>query len=301
MVRELDVEVALAEPAEHGEGPIWDVDRGVLHWVDILAGGVHTFDPASGRDVVRTLDQQVGAIALRDDGSLLVAAERGLGVLDPDDPGPVDARTTVLDVVVPIEPGRPDLRANDGAADPHGRYWIGTMAHDDRVGAGTLYRVDEDGSVHPQLTDLTVSNGLAWAPDGATAWFIDSPTRRVDRLLVDPDTGDLLERRPWLDLSDAPGVPDGMTIDAEGGLWIALWGGREVRRHDPDGRLDVVVAVPCDHPTSCALGGPDLDRLFVTSSRRDLDDAARREQPHAGALFTREVDVPGVPCDRAAV
>ncbi len=299
-MRETTADVGLAVDAEHGEGPVWDVDRQRLHWVDIVGRAVHTFDPSDGVDVCRRLDQQVGAVGLRDDGSLLVAAERGLGVLDPDDPVDDPARPHLLAITVPLEADRPDTRANDGACDPHGRYWIGTMAHDDHPGAGTLYRVDRDGSVHPQLGDLTVSNGLAWAPDGATAWFIDSADGRVDRLVVDPDSGDLRERRPFLDLSDAPGDPDGMTIDAEGGLWIAMWGGWQVRRHAPDGRLDIVVSLPVSHPTSCALGGPALDQLWITSSPRDLDEAGRREQPSSGSVFTCAVDVPGVPEPRVA-
>lgn len=304
-MRENTADLAHSIRSEHGEGPVWDDRRACLYWVDISGRAVHRFDPSSGRDVAVHVDQRVGAVALRTDGTLLVAAERGLAVLDPDEvpvaaPGSPDG-PVLLDMAVAIEADRPDMRANDGAVDPAGRYWIGTMALDARAGAGTLYRVDTDRSVHPQLTGLSVSNGIAWAPDGTQAWFVDSPTQRVDELVVDPDNGDVVERRPAIDLSGVPGVPDGMTIDAEGGLWIAMYGGWQVRRYGPDGEVDRVVRLPTAKPTSCALGGNDLDEVWITTTTEDLDGDELDAQPEAGSLFTCLADVPGVPARRSAV
>lgn len=295
-------ELVLEVHPQHGEGPVWDERRQRLFWVDIAGRAVHVHDPTTGDDVEIRVDQQVGAVALREGGTLLVAAERGLAVLDPgstrgtapdDDP-------IVLDIVVPLESDKAATRCNDGAVDPHGRFWIGTMAHDHRPATGALYRVDADRSVHRQLSGLTISNGMAWSRDGATAWFIDSTSGWVDMLAVDPDTGDVQGRRPAIDLHRGPGVPDGMTIDAEGGRWVAMYGGWQVRRHGPDGALDAVVTLPVAQPTSCVLGGPDLDELFITTSPENMDAETLAEQPLSGSLFRCTVDVPGLPPDRWA-
>lgn len=303
-MRETTADLAMSIRSEHGEGPVWDDRRRCLFWVDISGRAVHRFDPVAGRDVAVGVDQQVGAVALRSDGTLLVAVERGLAVLDPDrvlGEGERPTGPVPLDMVVDIERDRPDTRANDGAVDPAGRYWIGTMALDAREGAGTLYRVDADRTVHPQLTGLSVSNGLAWDPAGNRAWFIDSAAQRVDELVVDPHGGDVVDRRPAIDLSGVPGVPDGMTIDAEGGLWIAMYGGWQVRRYGPDGEPDRVVRLPVAKPTSCALGGADLDQVWITTTIEHMDDEELEAQPEAGSLFTCSADVPGVPARRTAV
>ncbi len=294
--------LALEVHPEHGEGPLWDDRRQRLFWVDVTGGAVHVLDPATGDDVEIRVDQQVGAVALREDGSLVVAGERGLAVLDPDaHPGSAAGEgPVVLDVVVPLESDDDATRCNDGTVDPHGRFWIGTMAHDHRPAAGTLYRVDADRSIHRQVSGLTISNGIAWSPDGSTAWFIDSASGWVDVLTVDPGSGDVQRRRPAIDLHAGPGVPDGMTIDAEGGRWVAMYGGWQVRRHGPDGHLDTVITLPVAQPTSCALGGPDLDELFITTTPENMDAATLAEQPLSGSLFRCTVDVPGLPPDRWA-
>lgn len=297
-------DLALDARVEHGEGPLWDDRTGLLAWVDLVGCAVHLLEPDRGRDVAVRLDQQVGAVAVREAGGLLVAVERGLVTWESADlavPGDLDPPPRRATVAVDVEAHDPTTRTNDGAADPRGRYWIGTMAHDEASGAGTLYRVDADGSLHAQVRDATIPNGIAWERDGATAYFIDSAEQRVDRLVVDPASGDVVERVAHLDLSDAPGAPDGMTIDVEGGLWVALWGGWQVRRYAPDGRLDMIVDLPVAHVTSCVHGGGGLRDLFVTTSRRDLNDAERAATPHAGSVFCVEVDVPGHPPDRVAL
>ncbi|MFF0450014.1 SMP-30/gluconolactonase/LRE family protein [Streptomyces sp. NPDC004609] len=175
------------------------------------------------------------------------------------------------------------MRFNDGGCDPDGRFYCGTMAYDVAPGRGSLLRLDTDGSVTRVLTGVTISNGLAWSPDTATG--------RVDAFDYDTERG-LTARRTAVRIPDAAGLPDGLAVDAEGHLWVALWGGSAVHRYTPQGRLDAVVELPATQVTACAFGGPDLDRLYITTSRMGLDPAA---EPLAGALFRADVGVPGLP------
>jgi sugar lactone lactonase YvrE len=194
-----------------------------------------------------------------------------------------------------VEADRPGTRFNDGKCDPAGRFWAGTMAYDETPGAGTLYRLDPDGRVEPMLAAVTISNGLAWSLDGRTLYYVDSPTRRVDAFDHDPAGGMLTNRRPFVELGPGePGVPDGITIDAEGHLWVAFWDGWAVHRYQPDGTLDAVVPDPVARPTSCAFGGVDLADLYVTSASIGLSPAELAEQPHAGGIFRARPGVPGL-------
>jgi sugar lactone lactonase YvrE len=183
---------------------------------------------------------------------------------------------------------------NDGACDPEGRFWAGSMAYDATPGAGSLFRVDRDGTLTTVLEGVTVSNGLAWDPDGRSLYYIDSATGGVDRFTYDRATGDVAGRRRMIEVPRELGEPDGMTVDADGCLWIALWNGGQVRRYDPGGRLLESVEVPVARPTSCAFGGRALDRLFVTTSRFGLDPGALSEQPLAGALLVVDPGVRGL-------
>lgn len=288
--------------AEHGEGPVWWPDRGALCWVDLLAGDVLVLDdPARPRDP-RFLDGgpglgdgrfldggvrrwHVGAVAAalrpREGDGAVLAVERGFALAD-ELGGPVR----------PLPPVWTDqsIRMNDGGCDPDGRFYCGSMAYDTRPGAGSLHRLDPDGTTHEVLTGVTVSNGFGFSPDGTRAYYIDTPTSRIDVFDYDTDKG-LHDRRP-LTTVEPPGLPDGLTVDAEGCVWVALWEGSAVRRYRPDGTLDAVLELPATHVTACAFGGPDLDRLYVTTSRQGVDQA---EQPEAGSLFSFAVGVPGLP------
>ena len=185
---------------------------------------------------------------------------------------------------------------NDGACDPQGRFWAGTMAYDESPGAGALYRLELDGSCTTMLTGLSISNGIGWSPDASTMYLNDSGTGCVDAFRFDGSSGTISDRRTLVHI-DRPGVaPDGLTVDREGGIWIALWNGGAVSRYAPDGSLLATVRLPVERPTSCAFGGPGLDTLFVTSARTDLDDDALARQPHAGRLFAIDgLGVRGLP------
>lgn len=270
-----------------GEGPWWDARTGTLLWVDVHGRLVQRLDPSSGRTVARSLDQRIGAVAARAGGGLALALEDGVWVADTFD-GPVRH-------VAPIEADETGTRLNDAACDRLGRLWVGSMADDFLPGAGSLYRVEPDGSVERVLVDLAISNGIDWSPDDRRMYFIDSPTRRVDVLDYDLATGSATGRRALIELPEDAGLPDGMTVDAEGYLWVALWDGWAIRRYSPAGDLDRIVRLPVARPTSCAFGGPELADLYVTSASAGISASELADQPLAGNLFVVRSGVRGLP------
>jgi sugar lactone lactonase YvrE len=278
------VEVVIAAGARLGEGPVWDARIGRLVWVDILASRVHLTDVRTGADEVIDVPLHVGAVAPRVAGGYVAALEDGFWVVGVGEPFPL----------APLPTARPDLRFNDGKCDPAGRFWAGTMAYDESPGAGALYRLDDDGQAVMILDGLTISNGLAWSADGRTMYLIDSATHRIDALAFDPSTGDIRDRRPVVEIPPELGWPDGMTIDAEGGLWVALWRGSAVHRY-VDGHLDRVIQLPVSLTTSCAFGGDDLDELYVTSASDALTSEEHVAEPLAGAVFRVRAGVRGLP------
>lgn len=283
VVKEHGLEVVVPANAELGEGPLWDARSGRLAWVDILGRRVHLTDTRTGDTESIEVPLDVGAIAPRAAGGFVAALRDGFWVV-----GDGPARR-----IATIPEARPGLRFNDGKCDPAGRFWAGTMAYDETDGVASLYRLDPDGTVVRTLDGVTVSNGLAWSDDGATMYYIDSPTRRIDAFSYAPATGEIAERRTVVEIAAGAGTPDGLTIDANGGLWVALWGGSAVHRY-LDGRLDRVISLPVSRPTSCAFGGPGLDELYVTSAWKGLSAADRQAEPLAGALFRLRPGVRGV-------
>jgi sugar lactone lactonase YvrE len=274
------------------EGPRWDAERGELFWVDILAGEVHVAVVGTNGDLelIRSfsVDRHVGAAAPATAGGYLLAA--GTGFLHLDDEG-------VRELAQP-EAGNPAIRMNDGACDSRGRFWAGTMAYAETPGAGRLYRLELNGSCTLVLEGLTISNGIGWSPDDSTMYLADSGAAEVYAFDFDPVSGDI-ERRRTLMRSGMPGaVPDGLTVDDEGAIWIALWNGGALARYAPDGTLLSTVRVGVDRPTSCAFGGPDRTTLFVTTSRDGLDSSALSHQPQAGHLLRVDgLGISGPPCD----
>lgn len=250
-------EVAVRAQAELGEGPTWDARSGRLLWIDILGARIHTFDPVSGRRTVRTTPQHVGAVKPRAGGGLVLNLRDGVGLLDADD----SFRWLHHEPV----PGR---RANDAAVAPDGSLWAGTMRYDEAPGGGSLSRFTGDGSVDLVLDDVAVSNGTGWSPDGSLMYYIDSPTRRVD--VLDHSDGRVGGRRPFVEIEDGAGFPDGLTVDADGCVWVALWDGSAVRRYTPAGELDRVIELPVPRVTACAFAGPDLTDLYITTARVGL-------------------------------
>jgi sugar lactone lactonase YvrE len=246
---------------------------------------VHEFDPATGADRVLDVGRPVGAVALAEQGDWIVAAQDGFHRLDPG-----NGR---LSLIAHVEADRAETRMNDGAVDARGRFWAGTMAMDGRRDGGTLYRLDPDGSVRAMLSPVSISNGIDWSPDGRLMYYVDTPTSRIDAFDFDEAAGALANRRPFVEVPKADGWPDGLTVDAAGGVWLALWEGGAVRRYTPGGRLDRDVALPASLATKPAFGGPALDELYVTSAWIELDAAGRAAEPRAGGLFRLRPGVTG--------
>jgi sugar lactone lactonase YvrE len=271
------VEQVTGVVAYHGEGPVWSPRWGGLRWVDMLAGDVLSL--GSGGSIER---RHVGEIAAalrpRRAGGAVIGIERGFALED------ADGRVRPLDEVWTD----PSVRMNEGGCDPDGRFYCGSMAYDQREGAASLYRLEPDGSVHVVLEGLTVSNGLDWSPDGSLVYHNDTATYSIAVYTYETDTG-LTDRRVLAALENRP---DGLTVDAEGGVWTALSDGGAVRRYTPDGVLDAVIEVPARKVTACAFGGEDLDELFITTSREGLEPG---DDPLAGALFRAVPGVRGLP------
>jgi sugar lactone lactonase YvrE len=263
------VEIALDAGAELGEGPTWDPATGTLVWVDILASTVHRTDPATGGDTTLGTDQHVGAAKPDSAGGLVVNLVEGVGRYATGAGGGFRWLARWPEAGV---------RGNDAAVDPWGRLWAGTMRYDEGAGGGRLRRLDPDGIVTVVLDAVTISNGIGWSPDLRRMYYIDTPTGRVD--VFDVDTaGEVSGRREFVTVDR--GSPDGLCVDADGAVWVSLWGGGAVHRYTPDGRLDREVPVPVSQPSACTFGGPDLRDLYITTARVDLAEP----EPHAGALL----------------
>jgi sugar lactone lactonase YvrE len=262
-----------------GEGARWDDRRGELLRVDILAGRVFrdlvTADGILEPVADYTIPGTVGALAPIDgEEGWLVAAGRGFLLLRP------DGSRHALEQVAPA-----GTRMNDGACDPQGRFWAGTLADDRRPGGGTLYRLERDGRVDAVLDGLTISNGLGWSPDGSTMYLVDSGPRLIHAFDFDGDHGTISRQRTLLALPEDVGAPDGMTVDGAGDLWVAVYGGGQVRHYTPSGELIEIVAIPAAQSTSCAFGGATLNQLFVTTGTEGWDDEQRAADPAAGIVY----------------
>ncbi|PZG54149.1 calcium-binding protein [Spongiactinospora gelatinilytica] len=277
----MKIDVALPVRAALGEGPTWYHDR--LIWVDIPACEVHEYIPASGTDSVREVPQHVGAAKPRAGGGLVVNLRDGAGLLAAGGGFRWLAEW-------PIE-GR---RGNDAGVDPHGNLWAGTLSYGG--GGGSLYRVTPDGEVVTFLDRVGTSNGIAWSPDGALMYYVDTDTGRVDVFDTDPEGGLPRGRRTFAEIDR--GLPDGITVDADGCVWVALWDGAAVRRYTPGGDLDREVEVPVSRPTACAFGGPGLADLYITSATEGLPEATLAAEPLSGALLvvpSAGLGLPGTP------
>ncbi|MFL5928617.1 MAG: SMP-30/gluconolactonase/LRE family protein, partial [Gaiellaceae bacterium] len=254
------VEVAIGDQARLGEGPRWDTAARRLLWVDIEGRALHLFDPESGVDRAIPVWSRIGAASWTTaEGTILVALAERLALLSLAD----QSLSTLLEI-----PHAGHMRLNDGACDPAGRFWVGSMALAETPAAAALYRF-ADGMLERIVDGVTLSNGLGWSPDATLMYYVDSPTHRIDLFDYDVDAGTLANRRPFVELERVDGIPDGIAVDDEGGVWLALWGGSSVRRYSADGRLEEVVDVPAAHVTACCFGGDDGRTLFITSAEPD--------------------------------
>ncbi len=291
-MREFTAEVCTTEAYFLGEGCRWDEVRGELYWVSLYDGQFFRARADGPRvDIIQRYDLggDVGAVAPctdRADG-WIVAKDTSLFRL---------SEAGELELLVELDAGD-DVRVNDGAADPWGQFWIGTMAHDSAKGRGTLFRYDGAGGVTVVKSGVSISNGIGWSPDRRTMYYVDSGPATIYALHTD-ESGAVSNERTFAQLdADKEGSPDGLCVDAEGGVWVALWGGRSVRRYGPGGEAIAQVAIDTPNPSSCAIGGSNGTTLYVTTAREELTDEDLAREPYAGRLFSADVGVTGLVLD----
>ncbi len=283
----LAAKVFLSRKNQLGEGVIWDHRQLHLLWVDIVGKALQVYDPATKEIRLFNLGQRVGAVVPTPDGNAVVAMQNGIYRFD------LETGDTTL--IADPEKHLPGNRMNDGKCGPGGRLWVGSMHLEEKAGAASLYRIDPSGAAKQMLDGITISNGLAWSHDHQTMYYIDTPDSNVKAFDYDKATGDITNERIAITIPDSLGFPDGMTIDAEGMLWIALWAGEAVGRWNPDtGKLLAKIKVPAYNVTSCAFGGENLDTLFITSARIGMTDEQLEQFPQAGSVFAAVPGVKGV-------
>lgn len=271
-----------------GEGALWNPESERLYWVDVEGKELHVFDPASSHDRCYSVGNCIGTVVPMRHGQALVALQSGIHKIDLN-----AGQLTLLADPITDE----NLRFNDGKCDPAGRFWVGTLDLKQRDRAAALYRFDPDGSTHVMLRHVTNSNGLTWTLDRRTMYYIDTATQRVQAFDYDDATGSVGNPRVIICIGEkTSGEPDGMTIDAEGKLWVALFGAGQVRRYDPEtGALLQTIHVPAPNTSSCAFGGPELKTLFITTGRGGLTAEQLQKFPLSGNVFAVDPGVAGVP------
>ncbi len=272
-----------------GEGAVWNEEDQKLYWVDINGCTLHIYDPVTGADEQFYLAAKTGTVVPVRGGNVLVALQNGIHHVNT-----TTGAATLLTNPITV----PNIRFNDGKCDPSGRFWVGTLAMDGTPGAAVLYRLDADGRLREMLHGLSISNGIVWTGDKRTMYFNDTPTQCVQAFDYDDATGIITNSRIAIRIPESDGAPDGMTIDSEDKLWIAMWGTGCVNRYDPlTGRLLEQIRVPAPYTSSCALGGPDLKTLFITTARVKLSRAQLKAFPLSGDLFYAPVHVAGMPAN----
>jgi sugar lactone lactonase YvrE len=286
-MKKIDVELVVDSHDTVGEGPMWDDRESVLRWIDITGQRLHRYDPATGEHREVALPEPAGTIAPRAAGGLVLATPTGIYAYD--------TATGEQELLASADADDLSTRMNDGKCDRQGRLWVGTMAYDAKAGAGAFYRVGTDLSVTRQFGDVSISNGLAWSDDDTLLYWIDSFMHAVEVFDFDAVEGAISNRRIAVKIPESDGIPDGMTIDTEGYLWVAVYGGSMVQRYSPDGVLDAVVELPVEGVTCCTFAGPDLGDLYITTAAQNMSEEQHRASPHAGGLFRCRPGATGYP------
>jgi sugar lactone lactonase YvrE len=274
----MNPEVVCEKVSELGEGPLWDPSRKLICWVDILNGHIHEWSPVFKTLNTLQVGQMIGAMAICNDGNYIAAIKDGFGFVNP--------KTGEVEMIENPEGHLPGNRFNDGKCDPAGRFWAGTMPLSEDKPTGSLYMIAADRSAVKREGAITISNGLAWSLDHKVLYYIDTPTLEVVGYDFDMENGNITNKRTIINIPKEEGFPDGMTIDNEGMLWIAHWGGWQVTRWNPStGKKLSAIKLPVSNVTSCIFGGESMKDLYITSARKGLSVAELEKQPLAGSLF----------------
>lgn len=284
---DIAIEVAVSAIDILGEVPLWCSRTKRLWWIDVRRPSLQSYDPATqAHEAFVIRGPVIGSFALRQRGGMVLALDDGLYAFDPG--------TGTMSPLLPFR-DKPQNRYNDGKCDRRGRFWVGTMNNTPGNPDGSLYRVDADMAVTPQFGDVFCPNSIAFSPDDRVFYYADTKLKKIWAFDFDIEAGALSNRRLLCDVADHPGAPDGSTVDAEGFLWNAEYGGGRLVRYAPDGRIDRVVELPVSQPTSCGFGGEDCSTLFVTTAAQNLSAGERARQPLAGSLLMLDIGVKGIP------
>ena len=280
--------VILDVKARLGEGAIWHPVDKKLYWVDIEGRFIHVYDPISKSDIKYDTLERIGTVVPVKSGGVLLALENGIFHLDLES----GQRKFIIDP----EKDLPNNRFNDGKCDPLGNFWVGSMPLDEKEAVGSVYKISTDFSVQKMITGVTVSNGICWSLDCQTMYYIDSPTRKIVAYNFSENDASISNPKVVITVEEHLGFPDGMTIDSNGMLWVALWGGAAIGCWNPQtGELIESIQLPALNITSCAFGGENLNQLFITSARQGMSSEQLEKYPNSGDVFMMEMDVKGVP------
>lgn len=282
----VDLECVLPWGAQLGEAPMWHEEHSALYWVDILHPAVYRFSPDSGQNQICSPGKLVSAILPSLDGQLYIASQDGIEILD--------FKTGETEGFADPETGLRDNRLNDAKVGPGGAIWVGSMRLDASKPTGALYRVDGSAHVERVESGVSVSNGMGWSPDYKTFYFVDTVPRIIYAYDAQPGTGEIKNKRVFAQIPEQEGRPGGLTVDAEGGVWCAIWDGWRVNRYLPDGTLDRFIDLPVPRPTSLCFGGDDLQTLYITSARTRLPASTLAEAPLSGGLFACKPGLKGI-------
>lgn len=287
------VEHVLSVQNQAGESPHWNADKKALYWADIVDPHLYKYTPENGELVTFPIDIPVTGFGLRQSGGMVLASKTGLYL--------ADAGLSHLSLVIDPENDKADVRFNDGLVDPQGRFWAGTLNEVDfKASDGSLYRFTPDGTLAVMDTRLKGPNGMGWSPDHQTMYLVDCFAQLIYSYDFDPELGQVNNRRIFAEVPVENGMPDGLTVDNEGFVWNAHWGGWRVTRYDPDGKIEREVKLPVQNVTSCTFGGDDLGDLYITTAWFLLNEEERKAQPFAGDIFRARPGVRGMPDSKFA-
>ncbi len=282
-----EVELVLDSQSDLGEGAIWNWKTGELIWINITGKILNFYNPKIGNNKEMFTGQMIGTVVPAESGQVMVALKNGIYSLDP-------ATGTKKQMANP-EADLPDNRFNDGKCDPAGRFWAGTMSMTGQKEAGALYRLDSDSTIDKMMESVSISNGIVWSPDATKMYYIDTPTQKVMAYDYDNETGDISNPSVAVEVAKEMGSPDGMTIDADGNIWVALWGGSAVACWNPEtGKLLKKINIPAKNVTSCAFGGDNLETLYITTARQNTNGEELQTFPHAGGVFKTKPGAKGM-------